>query len=51
MSFEYIIEKDRSTQVLTPELEAFLIKDISAEFVTLNSERLTNLDMASKLAN
>ena len=51
MSFEYIIEKDRSTQVLTPELEAFLIKDISAKFVKLNSERSTNLDMASKLAN
>ena len=51
MSFEYIIEKDRSLQKLTPELEASLIKNISSKFVSLNSERATNLEMASKLAN
>ena len=51
MSFEYIIEKDRSVQKLTPELEGALIKNISSKFVTLNNERSSNLKMASNLAN
>ena len=51
MSFEYIIEKDRSVQKLTPELEGALIKNISSKFVTLNNERSSNLKMAANLAN
>ncbi|MBQ4123126.1 hypothetical protein IJD44_05320 [bacterium] len=51
MSFEYIIEKDNTTQKLSEELEGALIKDVSSTFVSLNAERATNLEMASKLAN
>lgn len=51
MSFEYIIEKDNTTQKLSKEMEESLVKNISSEFVSLNSERATNLEMASKLAN
>lgn len=51
MSFDYIIEKDSSLQELSGEEEALLVKSISDEFVTLNSQRSSNLEMASKLAN
>lgn len=51
MSFEYIIEKDSSTKKLTKEEEVKLVKDISSTFVELNSKRLSNLKMASDLAN
>ena len=51
MSFEYIIEKDNTTQKLSEELEGALIKDVTSTFVSLNAERATNLEMASKLAN
>lgn len=51
MSFEYIIEKDNSTKQLTKEQESLLVKNISSTFVSLNTERASNLEMASKLAN
>lgn len=51
MAFEYIIEKDNSTKKLTKDEESLLVKKISSKFTTLNSERSTNLEMASKLAN
>ena len=51
MSFEYIIEKDNSTLELTKEQEGLLVKNISSNFVSLNSERAKNLEMASNLAN
>lgn len=51
MSFEYIIEKDSSTKKLTKEEEVKLVKDISSTFVELNSKRVSNLKMASDLAN
>lgn len=51
MSFEYIIEKDNSTKQLTKSEEENLVKRISTGFVTFNSKRSANLDMASKLAN
>lgn len=51
MSFEYIIEKDNSTRKLTKEQEALLVKNVSSTFASLNSERASNLEMASKLAN
>ena len=51
MSFEYIIEKDNSTLELTKEQEGLLVKNISSNFVSLNSERAKNLEMASSLAN
>ena len=51
MSFEYIIEKDNSTKKLNPSEEANLVKRISSKFVSLNSARSKNLEMASDLAN
>ena len=51
MSFEYIVEKDNSTNVLTKEQEGILIKNISSKFTTLNSQRTSNLEKASNLAN
>jgi hypothetical protein len=51
MSFEYIIEKDNSTQKLTNEQEENLVKNISSTFASLNTQRATNLEMASNLAN
>lgn len=51
MSFEYIIERDNSSKELSKEEEALLVKSISDEFVSLNSQRSSNLEMASKLAN
>ena len=51
MSFEYIIEKDDSTKVLSKELQESLVKSISSDFTSLNAQRSLNLEMASKLAN
>ena len=51
MSFDYIIEKDNSALELTKEQEGLLVKNISSTFVSLNSERAKNLEMASDLAN
>ena len=51
MTFEYIVEKDNSTKELTKEQEGLLVKNISSSFVSLNNERASNLEMASKLAN
>ena len=51
MSFDYIVEKDDSLKTLSKEQEATLVKNIVSEFKTLNSERSSNLEMASKLAN
>lgn len=51
MSFEYIIEKDHSAKKLSAEEEAALTKKIAAGFVSLNSARRANLEMASNLAN
>lgn len=51
MSFEYIVNQDESVKKLTKEQEEQLIKKISSKFTSLNQERSTNLEMASKLAN
>ena len=51
MSFDYIIEKDNSTKQLSEEQQNLLVKKISSMFTFLNTERNTNLEMASKLAN
>lgn len=51
MVFEYIIEKDNSTKKLSEEQKFTLVKKISSKFVQLNTERSTNLEMASNLAN
>ena len=51
MSFDYIIEKDNSTVELSKEQEGLLVKNITSNFVLLNSERAKNLEMASSLAN
>lgn len=51
MSFEYIINQEKSVKKLTKEQEEQLIKKISSKFTSLNQERSTNLEMASKLAN
>ena len=51
MSFDYIIEKDNSTKQLSKEEQNLLVKKISSMFTTLNAERSTNLEMASRLAN
>ena len=51
MSFEYIIEKDNSTQKLTEEMENNLVNEISSIFTELNLKRAKSLDMASNLAN
>ena len=51
MSFEFIIEKDNSKQVLSEEMKGMLVKEISSKFVQYNSERAKNLEMASDLAN
>ena len=51
MSFEYIIEKDNSQKKLSDEMSERLVKKIASKFVELNSERSSNLEMASNLAN
>jgi len=51
MSFEYIIEKDNLTNELSKEQESLLVKSISSKFVSLDSQRASNLEKASKLAN
>ena len=51
MTFEYIIEQDNSNRTLSKEQEQDLVKQISSEFVELNSKRAANLQMASDLAN
>ena len=51
MSFEYIINQDEKTKKLTQEEKEQLVSKISSKFVTLNSERSENLEMASNLAN
>ena len=51
MLFDYIIEKDNSQKKLTKSEEEALVKQISSDFKNLNSQRSTNLDMATRLAN
>lgn len=51
MSFEYIVNQEENVKKLTKEQEEQLIKKISSKFTSLNQERSTNLEMASKLAN
>lgn len=51
MSFEYIINQDEKIKKLTQEEKEQLASKISSKFVTLNSERSENLEMASNLAN
>ena len=51
MSFEYIINQNEKTKKLTQEEKEQLVSKISSKFVTLNSERSENLEMASNLAN
>ena len=51
MSFEYVIEKDNLTNELSKEQESLLVKSISSKFVSLDSQRVSNLEKASKLAN
>ena len=51
MTFEYVIEKDDSAIELTKEMEDTVVKNISSSFVSLNNQRISNLEMASKLAN
>ena len=51
MSFEYIINQDEKIKKLTQEEKEQLVSKISSKFVTLNSERSENLEMASNLAN
>lgn len=51
MSFEYIVNQEESVKKLTKEQEEQLVKKISSKFTSLNQERSTNLEMASKLAN
>ena len=51
MTFDYIIEKDNTTVTLNKEQSEMLVKKISSDFTSLNSERAANLQMASDLAN
>ena len=51
MTFEFILEKDNSNQTLSKAQEEQLVKNISSSFVNLNSQRSSNLEKASKLAN
>ena len=51
MTFDYIIEKDNSEMKLNEEQASQLVKNISSTFAELNSERASNLKMASDLAN
>jgi len=51
MTFDYIIEKDNSEITLKKEQAVQLAKHISDTFAELNSERTSNLKMASDLAN
>ena len=51
MTFDYIIEKDNTTVTLNKEQAEMLVKKISSDFTSLNSERAANLQMASDLAN
>lgn len=51
MSFEYIIEKDDSLKQLSKEHKDALVKKISSDFTKFNSQRSSNLEKASDLAN
>ena len=51
MSFDYIIEKDSSFENLTKSQEEMLVKNISSNFVQYNTDRASNLEKASNLAN
>ncbi len=51
MSFDYIIEKENVEVKLLQEEKENLVKTISEDFKTQNSERSVNLQMASDLAN
>lgn len=51
MTFDYIIEKDNSEMKFNKEQASQLVKNISSTFAELNSERASNLKMASDLAN
>ena len=51
MSFDFIVEKDNNLTKLTKEESLSLVKNISSDFVRLNTERASNLQMASDLAN
>lgn len=51
MSFDYIIEKDSSFKKLTKSQEEMLVKNISSNFVQYNTDRSSNLEKASNLAN
>ena len=51
MSFEYIIEKDDSSKQLSKEHKDALVKKISSDFTKFNSQRSSNLEKASDLAN
>ena len=51
MTFEYIIEQDNSVKKLSSEEEGRLVNKITSDFVDLNSQRSSNLEMASNLAN
>ena len=51
MSFDYIIEKDSSFENLTKSQEEMLVKNISSNFVQYNTDRASNIEKASNLAN
>ena len=51
MSFENILEKHSLPFELSAEQENMLVKNISSSFVQYNSDRASNLEKASNLAN
>ena len=51
MSFENILEKNSLPFELSAEQENMLVKNISSSFVQYNSDRASNLEKASNLAN
>jgi len=51
MTFDYVMEKNNSIQNLSKADEENLVKSISSKFVSLNSQRAKNLEMASNLSN
>ena len=51
MSFENILEKNSLPFELSSEQENLLVKNISSSFVLYNSDRASNLEKASNLAN
>ena len=51
MSFENILEKNSLPFELSSEQENLLVKNISSSFVQYNSDRASNLEKASNLAN